>query len=313
MNIFICILFLSFASLAKEKSIVNIDYNHSYTSDEIILNTIHVSYRKHRRNLLWNFKQSEEKVFDLGFDAKYFTGETLDFDLKGVRIAGIIGYKFSKKNLLELEAGIHSLEHRTTIIPWNIRYIHKQTLFYGVSSLGYDLVYQDLLLPGGFTNKLKATNINTAQTLTPKDYIRIPLSLNLKILNDQNINKNFGADIFIGKSYPVWMWIGAGAQLLNNSLTTTNYWSPEKYKGFGIRFEISYPIIEKMNLGWNVNINRSQEDHNAWGYSIRNVFNVKYGDRNDWQVTATWINLNSVHGTGRWTQTDLGLSAHKSF
>ncbi len=298
---------------AQEKSIFEANFLHSYTSDQVLLKTFDFSYRNHRRNHLWEYKDAEQSANDYGIRIKQFSGHGLGYDFKAVRATGLLAHKFSSSHYVEFEIGVHALKDHVSVVPWKLNYQNNHHLLHGTTSIQEDLMFPNLMFPGSMSSDLKGQTLQTRQVLTLHPNIRVPMGAKFLKLNDGNDAAETTVDFLWGKAYPIWFWLGLGVMDLRYQKQTDSYWSPDRFKGFGTRFEISYDVWNLLSFSWTLNCNRIQENNYAWGNSYLNALGVSYGDRNQWQVKASWTKIKSLQEENTWKEDDLSIQFIKSF
>lgn len=145
------------------------------------------------------------------------------------------------------------------------------------------------------------------------DDIRVPIMVRRMQISDGNGATEYDAAILYGKVYPVWWWIGYGVNQLKYNSTVLGYWSPEEFYGHGPRLEVSYPVMDFMQFigGYNYSIIKEGSFHE--GSATYSNFGFEYGDRNEWKIKISWVELISEQSSNEWTSAGYIANFNKSF
>jgi hypothetical protein len=75
------------------------------------------------------------------------------------------------------------------------------------------------------------------------------------------------------------VWAGIGAQVLKYDKEVPDYWSPDRFTAYGLRFESSFPVYKRLAGSAAANLNRQSENGTeGYGYDVRGGFQYRlYG------------------------------------
>jgi hypothetical protein len=168
-------------------------------------------------------------------------------------------------------------------------------------------------IPATLSDGLVRDNIQINYALKINDKLRMPLMYRRMQISDGNGAHEVDASLLYGSVYPIWWWIGYGFNQLKYNATTVGYWSPEEFISHGPRFEFSYPFYERFQGVIGYNYSFIKEGNFDPGTSTYSSIGLEYGDRNDWILKISWIELVSEQSSNEWTSEGYQLSFNKSF
>ena len=285
------------------------------TSDDFFRTSLNFSYRNHRRDHLYPFRAEDKEGTDWGLGIKYTRGQTRTENFSGQRFHILAGHKYSEKYRVDARVGVHMLqpsvsEARTIghggiyfgFFPW--------TSFGGSLRLVRDLAYHEMVLPGGVLEGLSATALELRGLGLLGERWRLPFLISSKSFSDANQRSEFDMGLMYGISPGVpWIWLGLGVNHLRNSKTVLTYWTPSVFSSGGPRLDLSVPLGAAWSCGAAVNLNRFyDQDSQSWGSGHYADFSLRYGDRNQTNISLDYISINALRSSGIWVSSGMSLN-----
>lgn len=272
---------------AAERDIFNLGYATNRTSDDYEAHTYSFSYRNKRREWFWPWQESASHGIDWGLDMDRTKGDAGTTEFKAVHGQGTLGFYLTKGSYLQAQVGRHKLETDTSERSITSRHV---TAMFGLNrnfslqlESGRDFIYTGGSVTGGITRQLTALDHTASFRWRPENRLRIQGQGGYRKYdetNEENIARN--ADISalygISPSWP-WVWAGIGAQVLKYEKEVPDYWSPDRFTAYGLRFESSFPVYKRLAGSAAANLNRQSENGTeGYGYDVRGGFQYRlYG------------------------------------
>ena len=258
------------------------------TTDDFDARTYSLSYRNHRRELFWPWQEATTHTLDWGLDVDRSEGEVTPTEFESIHVQGSLGAYLTPGTYVLAQVGHHKLQ--TDLGDRTITSRHLTAIFgvghdFGVQlETGRDFIYPDGAVPGGITEQLTALEHSASFRWRPHQRLRILGQGRYRDYdkeNDENTSRQTDLNILYGISpeWP-WVWAGVGAQRLTYDRQVPSYWSPEEFTAYGLRFDSSFPLGERLSGSAAANLDKLDEDGSTGtGYFLQAGLQYRlYGD-----------------------------------
>lgn len=262
---------------ADEKDLFGIGSAFMKSSDDYDARTDSFSYRNNRREWFWPWQEASVRGLDWGVDVSRTAGDAGATEFDARHVQGMLGGYLSKGTYLQAQLGRHGLE-TDHLGDRNITSRHAAAMFglkqnFSVQlETGRDFIYADGSVIGGITKQLTASEHSVSFRWRPYLRLRFQGQSGYREHEEDNNEARF-ADVSalygIHPGWP-WVWIGVGGKQLNYQREVSDYWSPDLYKAYGLRFESSFPLLKRLTGSAAANLDRLDEDGSRGnGYDIK--------------------------------------------
>lgn len=272
---------------AAERDIFNLGYATNRTSDDYEAHTYSFSYRNNRREWFWPWQESASRGIDWGLDVDRTKGDAGTSEFKAVHGQGTLGFYLTRGSYLQAQMGRHKLETDTSERSITSRHV---TAMFGLNRTfslqlesGRDFIYTEGSVTGGITRQLTALEHTASFRWRPENRLRIQGQGGYRKYdetNEENVARHADISALYGISpeWP-WVWAGIGAQVLKYDREVPDYWSPDRFTAYGLRFESSFPVYKRLAASAAANLNRQSENGvEGYGYDVRGGFQYRlYG------------------------------------
>jgi hypothetical protein len=269
---------------AAERDIFNLGYATNRTSDDYEAHTYSFSYRNNRREWFWPWQESTSHGIDWGLDVDRTKGDAGTSEFKAVHGQGTLGFYLTKGTYLQAQVGRHTLETDTSERSITSRHV---TAMFGLNrsfslqlESGRDFIYTGGSVTGGITRQLTALDHTASFRWRPETRLRIQGQGGYRKYDETN-EENIARDADISALYGIapgwpWVWAGIGAQVLKYDESVPDYWSPERFTAYGLRFESSFPVYKRLAGSAAANLNRQSENGvEGYGYDVKGGFQYR--------------------------------------
>lgn len=263
---------------AVERDLFNLGGAAHRTSDDYDARSYSFSYRNHRREWFWPWQESAKRGIDVGVDVDRTSGSVRSTEFDALHAQGSLGGYLTKGTYLEAQFGRHNLD---TDLGDRTITSHHVTAMAGLQhsfsiqlESARDFIYTGGSVTGGITRQLTAYDHSGSFRWRPDQRLRILGQGNFRKYdqeNEENIARSADLSALYGISpdWP-WIWAGLGASILKYEHQVADYWSPNRYTAYGLRFESSFPVYKRLSASAAVNLNRQSEDGvKGNGYDIK--------------------------------------------
>jgi hypothetical protein len=310
-----CVLMIFNALPAKEKSQFFVETSMARTSDGLSLDGINLVYRNHRRELIYPYKDEEDKAFDYGLKMFLGKGKSNYSNFEHLRLLAFVGYKLSKHWYFETGSGLSNIKVKlnnksSSAVPGYIKTEFLRENFYWNIAFQKRFTISDLRYPNAVRNLLKTKRLTNNLLWTPGKF-RFKLQNRSENLSDSNdaLYQDFEIKYNLSNG-PYWMLLGVGLERYQNEKEVEGYWTPNDFKSYGLRFEIYGPIYKNYKCFMALNLNRLKDSFDKYGKGYylnvgiqsnnRDNTNFKIGfervqsrqDKNNWYMDRPYIQYN---------------------
>ncbi len=283
------------------------------TDDDFARDEWFFTYRNHRRASAWPWQESDAQSLDWGLDVRYDNGELGDTRFEGRRIAGMLGKRFSSAVHAELWLGIHRLEtddaeDDVTIYAAALQMTPGDTLDIRLET-SRDFLYRDVFVPAGIDDLLAGRTHRLTATWRALPRVRAVADVAFRSLDDDNDGLHGAASLLYGISpaWP-WIWLGIGAEWVSYDEQRPDYWSPDDFRSYGVRFQASFPIGPSFEASFAGNIDRIEENDAGHGEGQYFDAGLTYHLTPTLRLRLNSLRINSLQRGERWSQTTHFLS-----
>jgi len=308
---------LSVACTARAKDLYTAGYSHSYTTDDITLNTSTLDYISNRREEFWPYQEDASSSVDWGIRVRRYDGAASGIDFTGLKAEGTLGWRYSPGTYFSADLGSHRLKVPSRSKD-SERFTYKVAALMAVTShvklnlhAASDYVYQDFLQPAGVTQLLHGKQLRGRLEWQPAGKFRFNVGETAWRLSDDNRSRDYEANILYGISpdWP-WIWVGLNYEHLAYDRTMPDYWSPTKFYSYGLVLDSSFPITDNLTGNLSGNLSRIKEEDFALGngdfayvgldYKLTKNHTVRIGvsrrrsiqNNSTWEQKTAWISFN---------------------
>ncbi|MDH5415364.1 MAG: hypothetical protein OEW87_14605 [Flavobacteriaceae bacterium] len=302
-------------SFATELSKTFTSFSQETTSDLLEKKSFFLSYRNHRRDILWPYPNALEKSFDWGIDTNIHSGSVNPDEFSGVSLSTLIGKKFSSELYSQINVGFHNLENKTAKSKQTITNFQFSTQYVITSTLSanfrytHDYVYYEMMLPKGVTDYLEADSLYTTFTYKWSKRIKSKFNANWKLLSDSNTKKQYSFDTLYGVSpgWP-WIWFGLGMEHLSFTKDLDGYWTPLDFLMIGPRLEAAFTLYKKLSITIAFNANRYHDrDLDTWGNGYYGTVKLQYGKRDELHYELLYTKIETSQNSTKWNSDQVAL------
>jgi hypothetical protein len=273
---------------AAERDIFNLGYATNRTSDDYVAHTYSFSYRNNRREWFWPWQEAASRGIDWGLDVERTKGDAGASEFTAVHGQGTLGFYLTKGSYLQAQVGRHKLETDSSDRSITSRHV---TAMFGLNrsfslqlETGRDFIYTGGSVTGGITRQLTSLDHTASFRWRPETRLRIQGQGGYRKYdetNEENIARHADISALYGVStgWP-WVWAGIGAKTLKYDEEVVDYWSPDRFTAYGLRFESSFPVYKRLAASASANLNRQSENSVAgYGYDVSGGFQYRlYGN-----------------------------------
>jgi hypothetical protein len=300
---------------AVEQALIDVLAEHQATVDGINLNSLHILYQNHRRDLFWPYPGEKNESVDLGARAVLNQGTNPTSDYYGYSGSVLLGRKFSQNSELDAEIGEASLlntrnDQRQNILIGQIE--ERQVVGKKFDSdviLKRDFIYLDLMQPGAVSEFIAAISAYANLQYHLSESWRLLSRSSYRWLSDANRRVETDLAIMYGISTGVpWIWVGVGGDYLSFQTNRNVYWSPLQFYSFGPRVEVSTPLFGDFSLNVGANLNSQTELRFIPGTGYYAVASLDYGSRERVLVRLSYTRIQSYQGSNQWNDDGIALS-----
>lgn len=249
----------------SERDIFKLGATALHTSDKFDTRTYSLSYRNNRREWFWPWEGASNNGPDWGLDVDSVNGEYGPTEFDAHHAQGLLGFYITPGVYIQGQAGKHTLHteagDRTLKSNGVSAMFGLNTNFSITLKTKRDFVYPDGMVPVGITNQMASRDYTAALRWRPHPRLRILGKNAYRKYDDENNSQQSELSFLYGvsPSWP-WIWAGVGVQELSFDEPSLSYWSPEKYTAYGVRFDASFPLTERLSASTTVNLDRLNED-----------------------------------------------------
>lgn len=317
--IFFIFIFLicNFKVYPKEQSLSSANYSYTLISDSSFFHTTNFEFTNHRRDILYSYLNEQDTAWDYGGSIFYIQGFNTIDNYSGERVLFTIGHKSSPNFYQNISLGINNYydsfhqkkfiefvgESKTTFV--------LSEIFSGFIGVARDSGYIFSLQPGSISDALLVTKLFGLITIRYHEDWMSRFSQDYLLINDGNQKSVSNLSLLYGLSTTTpWIWFGVGLEYTAYSSTTSNYWSPSGYLGYGARTEAEISIIEdffsiSVNFDYNrIYDNDSKAEGNGFNFSTK----LTLGNRNDHNASIFYNHIDSSQSGTSWISKELGVS-----
>ena len=162
--------------------------------------------------------------------------------------------------------------------------------------------YADLFqTQGAFAESLKGESLKAGLNWRPIHKLRAQVYHQSYWLSDSNnrLDDDFSLLYALSPDWP-WIWIGAGFENITDTLATSAYWSPKHFIDYGPRFDVAFPIFEKLTGSFGLNINHYKDFDFGEGNGFYFLGRLTYGQENHMKLDLSWEQIQSKQEANNW-------------
>lgn len=251
----------------SDRDLFSLGASSQHNSDDFDAVTYSLSYRNRRREWFWPWQEATSHGIDWGLDVDRSLGDLDHTDFRSVHVQGTLGTYLTSGVYLQAQVGQHDLQ---TDVGDRTTDSNRVTAMLGLGrdfsfqlETARDFIYPEGAVPGGITEQLTARDSSASLRWRPHQRLRILAQGVYRQYDDddENISQQANLNILYGisPSWP-WVWAGVGAQGLRYDKQVSAYWSPEEFTAYGLRFDSSFPLGERLSGTAAANLDKLDED-----------------------------------------------------
>jgi hypothetical protein len=249
----------------SNRDLFNLGLSTQHTTDDFFIRTYSLSYRNHRREWFWPWQEATTHSLDWGLDMDRSRGEIGPTEFQSLHLQGTLGSYLTPGTYLQAQFGRHTLE--TDVGDRTIN-SNSVTAMFGLGrdfsaqlETSRDFLYPEGAVPAGITVQLTARDYTASFRWRPHKRLRILGKGGYTDYDDNNSSQQGELTALYGISpdWP-WVWAGVGVQRLNYDQQVSNYWSPNEFTAYGLRFDSSFPWGERLTGIVAANLDKLDED-----------------------------------------------------
>ena len=302
-------------SYSNEMSHSLFKWSQTETSDHLELEIFHLSFKNHRRNLIYPFKGAAKSALDYGFQYQMNTGNNQN--IKGIEnsIVPYIGKKISKKWYAEAAIGYSQLKNKHTnkshsFSPYRLKGEFNMSQFFSSLELSKTSNFLEMRYPKAISEYLKKNKLQWIALYTPQKF-RFKLTERLSSFNDDNnlFYQDFDAKYNLSFDQH-WILIGLGTEYYRYKKNESGYWTPRKFLTFGPRVEMTFKFIEHWLYTLAGNINRFRNENRVFGNGLYLNTWLQYRLRNESHLRIGYERVQSRQNSDKWNSSRTYLEFH---
>lgn len=252
-------------SPVSDRDLFSMGLSTLHTTDDFDARTYSLSYRNNRREWFWPWQEATRHGLDWGLDMDRSRGELGPTEFQSSHVQGTLGAYLTPGIYLQGQVGEHTLE--TDVGDRTIK-SNSVTAMFGLDrdfsaqlATRRDFLYPEGLVPAGITVQLTARDYTASFRWRPNQRLRIQGNGTYRKFDDENDSQTgeLSALYGISPSWP-WVWAGVGVQQMGYDRQVSNYWSPDDFTAYGLRFDSSFPLNERLSGSVAANLDRLDED-----------------------------------------------------
>ncbi len=295
------------------------------TSDDLKQRRFNVGAVSDRSDVLWPYSEEKETgtAWGLGYERIDGTGRFLVSDRPSYSIDRpylLVNHKISALWSVDADLGWFSYaakdpSHDGSELTGAVRTIWKASDELNMSFKIYRAsMLQDLMLINAVTDPTLYNGFTWNAAYTFYQTWKIQQMWDQRWVSDGNSRWMSDTALMYGFSqYPTWFWVGGGMNALGVNERATYYWSPSAVQAYGLRVELTQPVMEDSFIKLGGSLSRLQEEDfdPATANYVRVA--VQKGDREKKNVELYFVNIRSERAATRWSQQALGLNVNWPF
>lgn len=290
----------------------------SETSDHHSLKSFRLQFENERSDIFFPYESEDEKSESLAVSSAVHKVETASKEGSGVTFDFGQRLKRSREERIISDVGIdqfsfegqksHSSLRLNVALQKNIE--SKRLVQVEIRR---QMLYTHLIFPGAALEALSAWQLNVVDKKILSDFWRVGFSGKIWWLSDQNERQYYDININYGRVYPVWWWVGVGADYIRYHQNKSTYWTPWQAYSYGLRSELALPIHDKWSLVGGLNVHQVREENQRLGDGSFLSAGVTYGSRNEQLVKLSYESIVSQQGGGIWRMQSFVFDFNRSF
>ncbi len=317
MDKYLTLLFLISTSIyANESAIVSGEVSRFYTTDDLSIEKKSLRIMNNRRNLFWNYEESEKKAYDIGADASTYSGEYIGDKFNSSAAQVILGRKWNRKNYTSFSFGGHNLNFEDESFSIGTYELKHSMIFGNIRtslSLSKDFQFIQQQIPAPLFDGLVRDELALYWEYSLGDHWRLPINMSKIFISDGNNAVQYDVAAYYGRVYPTWWWVGYGVSGFDHETKKVGYWSPEKFTSHGPRAEVAYSFDDYWQAMAGYNYSFIKEDDFEAGTSTYSSVGIQYGKRDEGLISLSWIEILSEQQASSWNSKGYSLLFEKSF
>lgn len=270
-----CILLLGVPTCLVARPQVQVEAATGELSNQVNVSELEVFYEADRLNPGWPYASDGDQSPGTGswsVDGWRQQIESTTYQVALSEVAAGYRYLSAPQLWFEAHAGLHVIEGESGV----------KNSTHGVGSLklhwlndrwgqwqlrvGREFNAKRILLLAGDPTNVAAQTGEAQWRWQPQERWRISAKFREADLQDENVRRSGEMQVLWGVMLnPHWIWLGVGAEDLQNSRTSANYWSPDRFQAYGLRLDMSLRLNDDWNWLVGGSLNQLRESHQPWG------------------------------------------------
>lgn len=296
---------------------------HGETSDDARMRSILLRSLKNRFDLSYPYDAEDSQQFTYGAQAVIDHREVSGQSVNGQSFSLLGGRKLTPNLALEARVGVHRqvvLAKQATSVGEGSAVLSATPFTLGAhkifaqASAETGSAYSQLSIPIRNEQALRATTARGLLAIHPIERVRVVSRATWSVFSDRNFRNQYGADALYGfATYPLWIWVGVGAERMHNSTVSGNYWTPEVFTQWGLRGEMSIPfnactpetfwgarVLRPLAFTFGGSLGRIKEAGFAVGSSNYSMTSLQWGGRGDSNLRMSYERIRSEQNGSEW-------------
>ena len=261
----------SFPALGEKKDLMSLSVDFNETSDNFDRRTAAFDYRSQRRELFWPWVEAATSRWDWGMKLAHVDGTVDVGDFSGQIVEGMIGGRPTPASYIEARLGRHRLNSDVShgadsTLSYSLAASWKIVPSFSVyAQTADDFIYHHSLQSKAISDALTAETSVLRLQWRPRPDIRLGAGASRAEFSDSNVKRqyNFSALYGISPGWP-WIWAGVAMETLSYDEEIDGYWSPSDFDAYGLQFESSFPINDRLSAVASATLNRNKENNQSW-------------------------------------------------
>jgi hypothetical protein len=293
----------------SERDLFNLGITSQSNDDDFDSRTFSLSYRNHRRGWFWPWQEAASSGPDWGLNLDRTRGTYGQTEFRSVHVQATLGTYLNAESYIQAQAGQHALQTDLgdrTITSHSLSAIFGEGRDFGLQlEASRDFIYPEGAVPGGIAQQMTARDYTGSVRWRPAYRWRLLGQGNRREYDDENNSHQGTMSILYGVSpeWP-WIWAGVGAQYLSFKRQVADYWSPKRFTAYGLRFDSSFPITQRLTGTAAANLDKLDEDGSTGtGYYLQ--AGVQYRLHGELYARLDLTGSKSIQRTTTWSSNSI--------
>ena len=274
------------------------------TSDKLDYEQIRIQFSENKTNLHWPLKRESEGSFEWDLQYRFDESKNSNIRFNYSEASAGLALKLWKKHKLSFRAGVGEVKQNRKSAQGvgEIKYEGRWLPNLGVTLKADHSLSAPLILPlNGNATEVFAQGFSSQINYTLLDSWDFQLQTLNHFLLDGNQRNAFDVQAMYALArFPHWIRFGLGTSYLSYQKRSPNYWTPRRLSSYGPRIDLSFQLVENFNAFAGGSINLFQEDSFTPGDGHYVKAGLRYGNRENWQLSAAFENGESIQNNNLW-------------